>query len=160
MIHLTFLHKEEKDLWLPQLFDLLYENMREITPSGLPYEQEKQQWLSRVSPALEKAPRQIILCLADDVLAGYVQYYTSKNLLMIEEIQIAKTYQQSTLFYSMCKYLAKVFPEGVEVVEAYAEKRNSHSWKLMEKLEMKQIAEEGPFVHFRGSAEILNCFTK
>lgn len=160
MIHLAVLNKEEKDRWLDQLFDLFYENMHLIAPSGIPYEQEKQQWISQVSPALEKAPRQIILCIADDVLAGYAQYYTNKNLLMIEEIQIAKTYQQTTLFYSMCKYLAKLLPEGIEVVEAYAEKRNLQSRKLMEKFAMKQIGEDGPFVHFQGSAEILSSLTK
>ena len=37
MIRLTVLKKEEKATWLPQLFDLLYENMQEIAPGELPY---------------------------------------------------------------------------------------------------------------------------
>ena len=85
MITFTYLDKTQKERWLPVLFDLFYDNMRHIAPSELPYEQEKKQWLTEVSPALEKAPRQIILCFADDALAGYVQYYTNGNLLMIEE---------------------------------------------------------------------------
>ena len=87
MITFTFLEKSQKEYWLAQLFDLFYDNMRSIAPSTLPYEQEKQQWLCQVSPALEKAPRQIILCFASGLLAGYIQYYTNGNLLMIEEIQ-------------------------------------------------------------------------
>ena len=57
-----YLDKTEKDQWLPRLLDLLYENMRSIAPSGLTYQQEKDQFLAAVSPALDKAPRQIILC--------------------------------------------------------------------------------------------------
>lgn len=65
-----YLDKSEKDHWLPQLFDLLYDNMRSIAPSGLSYEQERKEWLAAVSPALEKAPRQIILCFVGEELAA------------------------------------------------------------------------------------------
>ncbi len=160
MIHFAVLNKNEKDLWLPQLFDLFYENMQEIAPSDLPCEQEKQQWLSQVSPALEKEPRQIILCFADGKLAGYIQYYTNKKLLMIEEIQIKKSYQRTTLFYGLCKHFATVLPKGIEIIEAYAEKRNLHSQKLMQKLGMVQIGEDGPFVHLQGSVQKLHRYFK
>lgn len=160
MITFTFLNKNEKDIWLPQLFDLFYENMQTIAPGVLPYETEKQQWLSNVSPALDKDPRRIILCFADDVLAGYVQYYTNRHLLMIEEIQICKAYQRTTLFYGICKQLAGVLTEKVEVVEAYAEKRNLHSRSIMEKMGMTLLGEEGAFVHLRGSADALRKYFK
>ena len=152
MLTFTFLDKTQKEQWLPKLFELLYANMHTIAPGDLTYEQEKQQWTENVSPALEKEPRKVILCLDDDDLVGYVQYYTNGSLLMIEEIQIAKAYQRTTLFYSLCKYLAKALPEEIEIVEAYAEKRNLHSQKIMRKLGMVQIDEDGPFAHFRGSA--------
>ena len=160
MITYTYLNKKEKEIWLPRLFDLLYENMQEIAPGELSYEQEKAQWLSNVSPALEKEPRRIILCLDCGILVGYVQYYTNKNLLMVEEIQIGKTYQRTTLFYGLCKQLATALPEGIEIIEAYAEKRNFHSQRIMQRLGMTQIDEEGPFVHLRGSAEGLHCYFK
>lgn len=160
MITVTFLNKKEKNFWLPRLFDLFYENMQEIAPSDLSYEQEKGQWLAEVSPALDKDPRQIILCFVDDALAGYVQYYTNQNLLMIEEIQMAKECQQTTLFYSMCKYLAKALPEGVEIVEAFAEKQNLRSQKLMQRLGMVQIEQNDHFVHLRGSIQNIKRFFK
>lgn len=153
MVTFTYLDKTQKERWLPVLFDLFYDNMCHIAPSELPYEQEKKQWLTEVSPALEKAPRQIILCFVDDALAGYVQYYTNGNLLVIEEIQIQKPYQRTTLFYGLCKYLAKMLPAGLETIEAFAVKQNLHSRKLMKKLGMTQIEEDGPFVHLRGSAQ-------
>ena len=66
MIAISRLNKKEKDQWLPRLFDLLYENMHRIAPSGLNRDQEREQWLSQVSPALDKEPRQVLLCFADD----------------------------------------------------------------------------------------------
>ncbi|MBE6941531.1 MAG: hypothetical protein E7455_04550 [Ruminococcaceae bacterium] len=159
MIRFGTLNKNEKERWLPQLFDLFYDNMRKIAPSELSYEQEKQQWLGAVSPALEKAPRQIILCFADDSLAGYVQYYTNGNLLMIEEVQIKQAYQRTTLFYCFGKYLAKMLPADLETLEAFAVKQNLRSRKLMGKLGMTQIDENSNFVHLRGSArEIRQIF--
>ena len=59
MFRFAYLDKQQKDIWLPQMFDLLYDNMRLIAPMDRPYEEEKQQWLSNVSPALKKAPRYI-----------------------------------------------------------------------------------------------------
>ena len=41
MILFSWLNKQEKALWLPKLFDLLYDNMSVIAPSGLTYEQVK-----------------------------------------------------------------------------------------------------------------------
>ena len=153
MITFTFLNKKEKELWLPRLFDLLYANMQVICPSENTFDQEKAQWLGDVSPALEKDPRQIILCLNGEKLVGYVQYYTRQNLLMIEEIQVEKSYQRSTVFYGVCKYLARWLPEEITVIEAYAEKRNYHSRSIMGKLGMTKIDEDGPFVHFQGNLQ-------
>ena len=158
MTRFAVLNKNEKDIWLCRLFDLFYRNMQEIAPTDLSYEQEKQQWLSNVSPALDKDPRQILLCFDGDVLAGYVQYYTNQKLLMVEEIQMEKAYQRTTLFYGICTNLADMLPKGIETVEAYAHKKNLYSRQLMAKLGMAQIGEEGPFVHLQGSAESLRRY--
>ena len=160
MITFTFLDKKEKDIWLPRLFDLFYENMCQIAPSGLLYEQEKREWLDNVSPAMDKPPRQIILCLEEEIPVGYVQYYTRENLLMIEEVQIQKQYQCTTLFYGMCFFLAKALPDEIKVIEAYADQRNLRSQGLMVKLGMKPIGEEGCFVHLQGTTERLRCYRK
>ena len=155
MIRFSFLDKAEKDVWLPILYDLLYDNMQLIAPSGLPYEQEKAQWLSAVSPALEKEPRKIIMCISDDELVGYIQYYTRNDLLMIEEVQIKKPYQRTLVFHKMCKYLATIIPLDIEYIEAYADERNSYSQKLMKKLGMEQLNDtcSPGFVRLRGKAD-------
>lgn len=158
MITFSYLDKSQKEQWLSTLFDLYYRNMQAIIPTSLPYEEEKTQWLSEVSPALEKEPRKIILCLAESALAGYVQYYTNKNLLMIEEIQIAKDFQRTILFYSLCKHLVQALPPDLETIEAFALKQNLYSRKLMNRLGMEQIEENDDFVHMRGSIQNMKRF--
>lgn len=154
MLRFAYLDKAEKEAWLPRLFDLLYENMKTVAP-GLPYEEEKRLWLSNVSPALEKAPRQMILCFAGEELAGFAQFYTRGELLMVEEVQIAKPYHRSFLFYRLCRFLLEQLPTEIGTVEAYAEKRNRHSLRIMGKLGMEVIGEEGPFAHLRGDAQLI-----
>ena len=159
MITYTHPDKTQKDQWLPRLFDLYYLNMSPIAPSGLSYEEERSQWLSAVSPALDKAPRQILLCCKDDELAGYVQYYTREDLLMIEEVQISPDCQHSSVFRSLIRALIRLLPDGVRYVEAYADCRNRRSISLMERLGMTQLPQqEGPrFVHLRGCAGEMQC---
>ena len=153
----ALLNKAEKDCWLPQLFDLFYRNMNTIAPSGMSYEEERAEWLSAVSPALDKAPRQILLCCEDGKLAGYIQYYTRGDLLMIEELQLAAIYQRSTVFFSLVRALVRLLPEGIRYVEAFADSRNRRSIALMKKLGM-EILEETEFVHLRGDAGAIWSF--
>ena len=159
MFTFTVMDKQQKEYWLPVLFNLLYDNMQEIAPDERPHEQAKQLWFKEVSPALEKAPRQIVLCFDNDTLAGYVQYYTNKDLLMIEEMQITKPFQCTTLFYSLCKYLCNMLSTGIDRIEAYADPRNLPSRKLMVKLGMTE-KEEGNFIHLSGSAANIRKYFK
>ena len=154
------LNKAEKEQWLPRLFELLYENMSAIAPSGLSYEKERQQWLAAVSPALDKAPRQIILCLAEGAPVGYVQYYIREKMLMVEEVQLKREYHRTFLFYRLCRYLLSVIPEDLQTVEAYADRRNLHSIRLMGKLGMEACDDgcDSPFVHMRGRARKIYAF--
>ena len=158
MLRFAFLNKQEKEVWLPRLFDLLYDNMRSVAPGDLPYDAQKRQWLEAVSPALEKAPRQMILCFADGELAGFLQFYTRGALLMVEEVQVAKAYHRSFIFYRLCRFLLEQLPPEIGTVEAYAEKRNIHSLRIMKKLGMEPVGEEGPFVHLRGDAARVKGF--
>ena len=163
MIEISYLNKDKKDQWLPILFDLLYENMCRIAPSGRNRDQDREQWLSQVSPALDKEPRQVLMCFANGKLVGFLQYYTRNDLLMVEEVQIAKEYQRTFLFYRLCKQLLNTLPEEIRIIEAYADKRNHASIKLMGKLGMNIIEDEdqSTFIHMRGSAQAIRAiFTK
>lgn len=157
----VFLDKRETNFWLPRLFDLLYHNMRDIAPGTLTREQEAAQWLGEVAPALEKAPRQIIMAFHREHLAGYLQYYTRDDLLMIEEVQLEKAFQKTTAFFQLCRFLGEKIPPEIRYIEAYADSRNIPSQKLMEKLGMVKIGEASDFVRFRGSfASVKRQFCK
>lgn len=142
------------------LFDLLYDNMKVIAPSGLPYEEEKNNWLATVSPAIDKAPRQVIMCFDNDTLAGFMQYYIRNDLLMIEEAQLAGAYQRTTAFYRMCKHLSGILPNNIAHIEAYADKRNLNSISIMKKLGMEIVEddESSPFLHLRGYVNQIRKF--
>lgn len=155
MTVLTYLDKAEKDLWLPRMFDLLCDNMRCIAPSGLGYEAERVQFLAEVSPALDKAPRQVILCLDGDELVGFLQFYTRDTLLMVEEVQLRKDHQRTLLFFRLCRFLTEALPDGITAVEAFADKRNLNSQRIMYKLGMQVLTDGIPYpnlLHLRGEA--------
>ena len=146
-----FLDKQTVGDTLPVLFDILYENMEKIAPFGKSYEEAKAEWLGQVAPAMKKEKRQIVLMLDSDALAGYAQYYTHNEIVMIEEIQLAPRYQRTRLLRQFCEFMQSVLPCEPKYIEAYADKRNLNSRRLMESLGMKIIGTDGDFYHFRGS---------
>ena len=111
---------------------------------------ERDEWLSEVSPALEKDPRQIILIHHGTDLAGFVMYYTRGELLMIEELQLVPKYQRTLLCYKTVKYLCEFLGEKIERIEAYALKSNQTSIRLMQDLGFANINDTlgTKFLHF------------
>ena len=159
---LICLEKQKKDAYLPSLFNLFYENMHTVAPSGLTYDQEKALWLAEVSPAMDKPARQVVMVWMDDVLAGYVQYYIREKMLMIEELQIKKEYQKTLLFHRLCKHLLSVVPKDLQTIEAYAHKQNENSIHMMQKLGMEVCDPDpdSPFVHMKGVVGKIRTFLK
>lgn len=150
-----FLEKSNVGEFLPVLFDIYYENMEKITPFGKSYEDAKTEWLGQVTPAMKKDRRQIVLMYDGDALAGYAQYYTNDTILMIEEIQLKPKYQRTILLFEFCKFMKATLPREITYIEAYADKRNTNSQKLMEALGMKNINDDGKYYHFRGLLKAL-----
>jgi hypothetical protein len=148
------LDKSQKSEILPLLFDIFYENTSKISPFSKTYEAERNEWLSEVSPALEKPPRQIILIYHGADLAGFVMYYTRRELLMIEELQLVSKYQRTLLCYKTVKYLYEFLGEKIERIEAYALKSNQTSIGLMQDLGFAEINDTlgTKFLHFSCNA--------
>ena len=155
MIEFIELNKSEKSSFLPLLFDIFYNNTAELAPSEKSYDSQRDEWLSEVSPALDKEPRKVILCYYDGELAGFLMYYTRGELLMVEELQLKKKFQRTRAFYMLCKYFISVLPREIATVEAYALKNNFNSQGIMQYLGMEFVSHESefPLVHLRGSAE-------
>ena len=149
------LDKSQKEIWLPRLFDLFYANMSVITPNGKSYDEQKTDWMTELLPAIDKAPRKIILAFIDGDLAGYLQYYTKDDLLMIEELQINEKYQRTRLCYRLLKHMIGILPDRITTVEAYSHKSNQNSRSIMKNMGMQEFDEEGHFVHMRGYAQYI-----
>ncbi len=131
--------KAQIDSLLPSLFDLFYDNMSKIAPSGKTRDDEFSEWFSEVSPAMQKAPRQIVLMLDGDKIIGYFQYYTRDTLLMMEEIQLRSEYHGSGLFGEFFSWLVRQLPRSLQVVEAYANKPNIKSQEILNHLGLSRV---------------------
>ena len=150
-VQFKYLDKTAADKVLPVLFDILYSNMNEITPSGKSRDEEYSNWFSEISPAIQKAPRQIVLMLDGDEIIGYFQYYTRETLLMMEEIQIMKNYHGSGIFSRFYSWLVRVLPDNIEVVEAFADVRNSKSKAILSHLGLAPIENvQNGILHYKG----------
>ena len=150
-VQLKYLDKTAADKVLPIQFEILYYNMKEITPSGMSREEDYKNWFSEVSPAIQKAPRQIVLMLDGDEVIGYFQYYTRETLLMMEEIQIKKNYHGSGIFGQFYIWLVRALPDNLATVEAFADRRNAKSIAVLSHLGLCKIEEvRNGILHFRG----------
>ena len=107
-IRFELMDKRRMEELLPQLFNILYNNMNVIAPTGSSYEEDKSIWLPAVTRGMEKAPRQIILMYVGANLAGYFQYYINEGRFMVEEIQLLPQYESTTLLYSFIRFMGKM----------------------------------------------------
>ena len=152
----SFLDKTRTSDVLPLLFDILYENMSKIVPSEQSYEDERDEWLTAVIPAIQKAPRQILLMYDDEMLAGYLQYYVNNGVFMVEEIQLKPSYQRTLLLHYLCRFLVDVIPSDTEYIEAFVHEKNVSSQKLQRSLGMEHIdTKKNGTLHFRGNCQKL-----
>ena len=154
------LDKQREKGLLEQAFDLLWENMRQIAPPGLPYQEEKSAWLSCVAPALEKPQRQMALYFDGGNLKGFAQYYCNCGIFMIEELQICRDYRSGSAVVALWKFLKDRLSEDLRYLEAYADVGNIPSQKLMEKLGMALVESNGRFLHYRAELAKLPIFAE
>lgn len=150
MFCFSYLDKKQKNEYLPLLFDILYSNMEKTVPG----EFDKNEFILEVGNALEKEPRQIILCHCQDELAGFLMYYTRENLLMVEELQLVQKYQKTRLLHDLCKHMITILPDNIEYIEAFAHKDNSTSISLQKWLGMVIIDNtNAKLFHLRGDTK-------
>ncbi len=156
-MRIEFLRKADAESVLPELFEILHANMSRIAPTGNSCEEDFSMWMSCIKPALEKEPRQILLLLGSDRIAGYFQYYVNNGVFMMEEIQFRESYKGTGIFAELYRYLVKTIPEDTLFVEAYANKKNEKSIAVLKHLGLEIIGENknGTSFHFRGCYEKL-----
>ena len=158
-IHFSYADKARKEEWLPEIFEILYANMSVIAHSGQTAEEDYAEWVSHVSPALDKAPRRIVLMHDGDSLIGYFQYYVNEgaSLFMMEEIQIRCAYHGKGVFQAFYGWLLPRLPADIQWVEAYAHKQNAKSQAVLRHLGLCPVGEGagGRTDRFRGDYQAL-----
>ena len=156
-MRIEFLSKTDAESVLPKLFEILHANMSRIVPTGNSYEDDYLRWMSCIKTALEKDPRQILLLLDEERIAGYFQYYVNNGVFMMEEIQFRDEYKGIGLFTELYRYLIKILPADTVYAEAYANKKNEKSIAVLTHLGLEITGENknGTSFHFRGIYENL-----
>lgn len=152
-----YLDKERELGLLPALFDLLYGNMKDIAPFSGSIDAEKSQWITCIAEAIQKEPRKILLLYRESELAGFCMYYINGGKLMVEEMQICSAYRRTSIGAELFRFLKKILPPDTGYVEAFADKRNGLSRRLMEKHGMEPVGEtpDGTCLHYRGAVNSL-----
>ena len=142
------LDKQREMHLLGALFDLMQQNMSHIAPTAW----EKAKWLAEVGSALKKAPRQIALMYCGGEPVGFCMYYVNDGVFMVEELQILPEFRSSTLIAEVWKFFLRTVPEDTGFMEAWADRENAYSRKLLGRLglEIVDATPDGQLLHFRG----------
>lgn len=151
----TFLNKTTAAEILPELFDILADNMSKIAPIGNNYEEDQRRWLSAISDAIQKEPRQIILIWHGSSLVGFFMYYISVSgeTFMMEEIQCKPEYHGTGVFRQLYHFMFSHIPDTVTTVEAFANKQNTKSQGILCHLGLTCIGKNKTerTYHYRGA---------
>lgn len=152
-----FADKPAHEPVLTEVFKILRDNMELIAPTGFTFEEDFAVWRDYIVPAMQDKGRQMVLMFCDDELAGYFQYDIHEDSFIMEEIQIKPKCQGTGLFRELYRWLEKKLPAGLASVEAYSNKNNVKSQKILECLGLSRIGENksGSSYHYRGTCRDL-----
>jgi len=152
MIRFSFLDSARFEAYANELFRLLRANMEGIAPGELTFEE----WHAAVSGGLQSPKRRIVLMLADEVLAGFFQYYVNETTFMMEEIQIRPEYQQCYgIFRKLYEWLLPQMVRHPLWVEAYNHPQNEKSHGILLKMGLQLTDDKNGFRHYRGKFSAL-----
>ncbi len=156
-LHFEFADKRELETTLPVLFSILYDNMQCILPSVKSYDEEYADWFSSVFPAMQKAPRQIVLMYNSECIIGFFQYFVNNRRFRMEEIQLAKAYHSTGVFTAFYRWLLPRLPADIMTVDAFAHRDNAKSQKILEHLGLSHLpdGDSGDFLYYNGNFHLL-----
>ena len=160
MASFSLLERSGFDQVAAGLFAILAGNMAVIAPTGNTYGEDYRIWYTAVADGMRKEARNIVLIHQDALLIGFFQYYTNDDgLLMMEEIQIIQEFQGGKfhVFRELYGYLFFILPPGLTTVEAFANKANVKSQRILSHLGLSVVGENrsGSSFHYRGEFDKL-----
>ena len=134
------------------LYDILYQNMSRIAPTGNAYEEDFEIWSKYTVPRWSGGQCAVLLIFSADRLCGYFQYALVNGTFLMEEIQFDASVQGSGLFTELYRYLIRILPPQTQYVEAYANKKNEKAQAILSRLGLKIAGENknGRSFRFRG----------
>ena len=134
------------------LYDILYQNMSRIAPTGNAYEEDFEIWSKYTVPRWSGGQCAVLLIFSADTLCGYFQYALVNGTFLMEEIQFDASVQGSGLFTELYRYLIRILPPQTQYVEAYANKKNEKAQAILSHLGLKIAGENknGRSFRFRG----------
>ena len=145
----AFLDKSEKEALLDPLFALFYENMRAYLGGGS-FEEERTLWKREVGPALDRAPRKVVLVHEGGELAGFLMYYTNEKTFMIEEAQLRRDLCGKGVMRRLFAFLAPFLPAGIPHVEAFTHRENLLPNGILRHLGFVNAEDDGgPFLRWQ-----------
>ena len=147
--HMTI---EDIQIYIRAMYDILYENMDSIAPTGNTYEEDYALWSSCVEPVWREEKRSVILILSDNKLCGFFQYFVNEDTFRMDEIQFKKEYQKSGLFEALYHYLVTVVPLQTKYVDAFTRKENIKAQGILKHLGLEIAGESknGNSLYFKG----------
>lgn len=122
---------------LKQMFDILFDNMSQISIMGGNYEEDAGLWITNAAPYIEH----VAVASNDNQIAGYFQYRFLDNTLYMDEFQIRMEYQGSGLFRQILTAVTELAPTCVGNTEACVEKGNIKSQQILEMLGLNNVGE-------------------
>ena len=164
MIIFRFLKKEEFNKYVDALFNILYDNMQLIAPTGKTHENDYHFWCEIMREEIRNDSRHIILAIEEEkkTIVGFFQYLTNEDILVMEQIQIKPAYQgKKGVFRGFYGFLLSKLKDVPIYVEANADKRNQKSMSILNKLGLSVIGENKTGISFRfrgGYEELLKWY--
>ena len=165
-IEFRYLKQDDFEVYSIGLFQILYENMSKIAPTGDSYEEDYKYWFDANKDSLKQDHCYTIICIQKDTseVLGYFQYSIRDDVFVMEEIQIKDIYQgKYQIFEEIYKCVFENMKEQVAYVEAYANKKNTKSQGILKKLGLTIVGENkrGTSYHFRGTySDLLKWYYK
>lgn len=154
MYNFVFKQMEKQDIpaFLPEMFEILADNMSRIAPTGNSYKEDFRIWSESVSPVFFEEKRSVILIFDENKLCGYFQYFVSDSTFRMDEIQFRQIYHGSGLFSELYHYLTTIIPSKTKNVEAFSNKANLKSQGILKHLGLKENGENknGNSIYFKG----------
>ena len=136
--HLT---AEDIPVLIGEMYDILYQNMNSIAPTGNTYEEDYKSWSSCVEPVWKNGKRSVILIFSDDTMCGFFQYCIYDDTFRMDEIQFKPEYQGSGLFSELYHYLTTVIPVRTKYADAFSRKENIKSQGILRHLGLEAVGE-------------------